>query len=186
MCRRVSESLHRLSNTWVTLAAVVVFILFTAFVLPRQAATAETYTRDAGSLDTSFFYSADDLYRIAGAYGENGRRLYVRSRFTFDAIWPFVYAVFLTTAISWIYRRAFVPRSRWRLANLAPLLAAGFDYLENVSTSIVMLRYPARTPVVDRLAPFFTLSKWTLIGASFALLLTGVAVGIWRWVVRER
>jgi hypothetical protein len=169
-----------------TLAALVIFILFTALVLPRQAATAETYTQDAGSLDTSFFYSPDDLYRVAGAYGENGRRLYVRTRFTFDAIWPFVYAVFLTTAISWLYRRAFVPRSRWQLANLVPLLAAGYDYLENVSTSLVMLRYPARTPVVDLLAPVFTLTKWTLISVSFALLLTGVGVGIWRWLTSER
>jgi ABC-type dipeptide/oligopeptide/nickel transport system permease component len=186
MCRHVSESLRRLSSTWVTLVALVIFILFTALVLPRQAATAETYTRDAGSLDTSFFYSPDDLYRIAEAYGENGRRLYVRSRFTLDAIWPLVYALFLTTAISWIYRRAFAPRSQWQLANLAPLLAAGFDYLENVSTSLVMLRYPARTPVVDLLAPVFTLTKWTLIGVSFALLLIGLAVGIWRWIPRKR
>jgi len=185
MCRQISQSLYRFSSTRVTLAALIVFILFTALVLPRQAATAETYTRDAGSLDTSFFYSPDDLYRIAGAYSENGRRLYVRSRFTFDAIWPIVYALFLTTTISWIYNRAFAPRDRWRLANLAPLLAAGFDYLENLSTSIVMLRYPARTPVVDLLAPVFTLTKWTFIGASFALLLTGVAVGIWRWITRK-
>lgn len=186
MCRQISKSLHRLSSTWVTLAALVVFLLFTALVLPRQAAMAETYTGDAGSLDTSFFYSPGDLYRIAEAYGENGRRLYVQSRFTFDAVWPLVYALFLTTAISWLYRRAFTPRSRWQLANLAPLLAAGFDYLENVSTSLVMLRYPARTPVFDLLAPIFTLTKWTLIGASFALLVTGVAVGIWHWLTSDR
>lgn len=186
MYRQISKSLHRLSSTGVTLAALVIFVLFTALVLPRQAATAETYTRDAGSLDTSFFYSPGDLYRIAEVYGQDGRRLYVRARFTFDAIWPLVYALFLTTAISWIYRRAFGPRSPWQLANLAPLLAAGFDYLENVSTSLVMLRYPARTPVVDLLAPAFTLTKWTLIGVSFALLLTGVAVGIWRWITRNQ
>jgi hypothetical protein len=186
MCRQISQSLHHLSNTWVALAALVIFILFTILVLPRQAATAETYTRDAGSLDTSFFYSPADLYRVAGAYGDDGRRLYVRTRFTFDAIWPLVYALFLTTTISWIYRRAFAPCSRWQLANLAPLLAAGCDYLENVSTSLVMLRYPARTPVVDRLAPVFTLTKWTLLSASFALLLAGIGVGTWRWLTSRR
>ena len=182
MWKRISDWLHRISTAWVALAALVVFVAFSAVVLPRQAAAAERYSGEAGSPDTSFFYLAGDLYRMAEAYGEQGRAAYVRSRFTFDLIFPVVYTLFLSTAISWLYRRAFAPGSPWRWANLAPVLGAVFDYLENASASLVIARYPARTPVVDALAPVFTFTKWIFVGGSFVLLVLGVGVAAGRWI----
>jgi hypothetical protein len=44
-----------------------------------------------------------------------------------------------------------------------------------------MLRYPDQTAVVDNLAPVFTLLKWVLLSASFALLFIGVVAAVWRW-----
>jgi hypothetical protein len=95
-----------------------------------------------------------------------------------------VYTFFLTTAISWLYARAFSTGSRWQRANLAPVLGMLFDYLENLSTSLVMLRYPHQTPVVDWLAPLFTSLKWILILGSFVLLLVGLMVAVWGWMNR--
>lgn len=181
MGKSISSWLHQVSSTWVTLAALAIFLAFSALVLPAQSERAETYARNAPSPDTSLFYSASDLYDAAQAYGEQGRRAYVRSRFTFDLIWPLVYTGFLSTAISWVYGRAFAAGSWWRLANLVPVLGGLFDVLENISTSIVMLRYPDRTAVVDLLAPIFTLVKWILVGGGFALLLAGVLLGLWLW-----
>jgi hypothetical protein len=83
--------------------------------------------------------------------------------------------------MSWVYGRAFPTGSPWRLANLAPVLGALFDYLENIATSWIMGRYPAQTPVVDVLATVFTPMKWILVGSSFLLLLFGIAAGICRW-----
>jgi hypothetical protein len=183
--KRISDWLHRISNGCIALFALGIFLLFSALVLPGQAARAETDTGNAGSPDTSFYYSTDDLYGMAKAYGEQGRRAYVRARFTFDLVWPLVYTVFLSTAISWVHARAFPPDSQWQRANLAPVLGALFDYLENVSTSLVMLRYPDQTPVVDVLAPVFTLVKWIFVNGSFVLLLAGVAVGVWQWQRRR-
>ncbi len=182
--RQLSETLRRFSGLWVTLVALAIFVLFTALVLPGQAAQAEAYTAGVGSPDTSLFYSARELYEIAEAYGEEGRRLYVRSRFTFDLVWPLVYALFLTTSISWTYGRAFATDSRWQLANLVPLLGAAFDFLENGSASLVMVRYPDPTPVLDVLAPIFTLLKWTCVGGSFVLLTLGLLAYISRRVRR--
>ena len=114
-----------------------------------------------------------------------GGRPDIRARFTFDLVWPLVYTLFLTTAISWVLGRAFAPDSRWQRANLAPLLGALFDCLENLSTSLVMLRYPAQTAVVDLLAPVFTALKWGFLGASFLLLIAGIVVAVWRWIERR-
>jgi hypothetical protein len=165
----------------VVLAGLVIFVLFTSLVLPQQSRMAEESADGAGSPDLSLWYSADVLYAMAEAYGEEGRQAYVRARFTFDLVWPMVYTLFLCTTISWLFRRGFSVASLWQRANLAPLGGALFDYLENVSTSLVMIRYPAQTPVVDGLASLFTLSKWALVGGSFVLLLVGIGVAAWSW-----
>ena len=185
MWKRISDWLHQVSTGWVALFALVVFLSFSALVLPGQAARAETYTRNAGSPDMSFYYSADDLYQMAELYGKQGRAAYVRTRFTFDLIFPLVYTMFLGTAISWVSVKAFRPDSQWQRTNLVPVLGALFDYLENLSTSLVMVRYPNHTSVVDVLAPVFSLVKWALVSGSFVLLLAGAVVGVWQWNKRR-
>jgi hypothetical protein len=185
MGKRLSDLIHRVSNGWVALSTLILFLLFTALVLPGQATKAEIESGGAPSPDTSFYYTADELYRMAEAYGEDGRRAYIRARFTFDLIWPLVYTAFLCTGISWLNRRAFEPDSLWQRANLAPVLGALFDYLENVSTSLVMARYPGQTPIVDGLAAIFTMVKWAFVNGSFLLLLVGAVVGLWRWARRR-
>jgi hypothetical protein len=182
LLREISDSLHRISHTWIALCGLAVFLLFSALVLPGQSARAAAYVGSVGSPDMSLLYSPNDLYDTAEAYGGEGRAAQVRSRFTFDDIWPLVYTLFLSTAISWVYGRAFARHSPRRLENVAPVLGALSDYLENVSTSVVMLRYPDQTAVMDVLAPVFTLVKGIFVSGSFALLLTGIVVGIWRWV----
>jgi hypothetical protein len=179
MVKRLSVWMHRISTGWVTLAALVVFLLFTALVLPTQSASSAG-TEGAGSPDLAFFYTPAELYGMAEAYGAEGRVAYVRARATFDVVWPLVYLAFLATAISWLSRRAFGSGSWWQRANLVPVLGVLFDLLENVSTSIVMLRYPTRTAVIDLLAPVFTAVKWVFVGGSFVLLLLGILVALWR------
>ena len=127
------------------------------------------------SPDLSFFYSSSTLYATAEAYGAEGRRAYVRARATFDVIWPVVYMLFLAVALSWISRRL-VAAPWWRRTNLVPVAAGAFDLLENVCTSVVMLRYPAPTPVAAVLAPVFTVLKWSFLTAAFVLALVGLAL----------
>jgi hypothetical protein len=130
----------------------------------------------------SFYYSADQLYQMAESYGEEGRAAYIRARFTFDLIWPVVYVVFLTTAISWVNRRAFAADSLWQRTNLVPVLGTLLDYLENIATSLVMARYPNPTAVVDTLAGLITALKWVFVGGSFVLLVMGFVIGLVKWV----
>ena len=180
---QISRWLYRISTGWVALAALIVFALFGAFVLPAQSeAAGDERTSEAGSPDVSLWYSPAELYRMAEAYGPEGRRAYIRARFSFDVAWPLVYGAFLVTAISWLYARGFAQSSPWRLANLAPLLGVLLDFAENLSTSLVMARYPSRTPGIDVLAPVFTLVKWVFVGGSFVLLLVGLVAAIWQWI----
>ncbi len=179
---RLSRWLQYYSTGRVALAALLIFILFSALVLPRQS---RPQPSEAGTPDLSLFYTRGDLYRWAEAYGEQGRQDYVRARFTFDVAWPLVYTFFLVTSISWLCGKAFRPSSRWQLANLAPVLGMLFDFLENIATSLVMVRFPQPTPVLDALAGVFTLLKWGFIAASFALLLAALGAAIWKRFFRR-
>lgn len=175
MLTRLSNWLIRVSKGWVALAALALFVLFIAFVLPVQ-----TKQMDADTPDLSLVYAPADLYRMADSYGADGRQEYIRIRFSFDVIWPLVYTFFLLTATGWAFGKAFAPVSRWRLAVLVPLAGIALDFLENLSTSLVMFRYPNHTQVVDALAPVFTFSKWLTLGAGFVLLLVGMIIWVWR------
>jgi hypothetical protein len=168
------------------LFALIIFILFTALVLPGQAEKGGQDTGEVGSPDLSFFYSPDQLYAMAESYGVDGRQAYIRARFTFDLVWPLVYTFFLVTTISWLNGKVSPSSRLLQLSNLAPVLGAIFDYLENLSTSLVMVRYPDKTPVVDVLAPLFTMVKWSFVAGSFVLLVILIGMGVWQWLSRPR
>jgi len=183
--QRVAERLAHGVRGWLALGAVVLFALFTAMVLPAQAEAGAFYTVRYVAPDTSFWYVPDDLYAAAEAWGPDGRAAYVHARVTFDVVWPMVYGTFLLTTLAWVWARGTASGSRWRGVALLPVVAVALDYAENVCTATVMASYPARTPVLAELAPFFTAGKWLTLVASFLLLAIGVIVALTaRWRAR--
>jgi uncharacterized BrkB/YihY/UPF0761 family membrane protein len=167
---------QRVNWKWVV-ASVAVFACFIAFILPWQAAKSEEATGEGHSPDSSFLYTANDLYQMAEQYEEAGRSAYIQARFTFDLIWPLAYLFLLVVLLSILYRVLPV-KSHWRWVNLVPVLGWAMDMLENFGASLTMHRYPAHTPVVAELTPIFTLMKWCLIYAGFAALIPGVVVTV--------
>jgi len=176
--RNLSNFFYRISNGWVAIAALLVFVVFSALTLPGQNRIAETYSQGSGSPDTSLFYSGKDLYSMADFYGEEGRSAYLKARWTFDLAFPIVYTFFLVSTISWILNRMLPSGSCWRLLNLVPLAAFVLDLLENTATSLVMARYPIHCPPGELFAPLFTPLKWLAVGGSFLLLMVG-----WFWLI---
>jgi hypothetical protein len=185
MFKRLSIWLFQASTSWLALLALLIFVLFVALILPDQAARADQNASNAPTPDLSIYYSAQDLYSWAEAYGPLGRQAYVRARLTFDVIWPLVYTFFLVTVTSWLYKHVVVSSSAWQYLNLIPLLGMFFDFLENFSTSLVLLRYPQPTPLLASLAGSFTMVKWGLMSASSISLVVGVALVCMKWI-RQR
>lgn len=175
----ISTRLYRTINTRFLVISVVVFTIFIVIVLPRVAEQSLNITGVTDSPDTSFFYSAQDLYKLAETYGVEGRSYYIRSRYTFDIIWPMVYLLFLVTSTTSVFR--FLKTTNpWRMVNLLPFVGVMFDFLENFATSMVMYRYPSPSPFVAALAPFFTVVKWLSISLSFIVLLGGLCFWVFR------
>ena len=182
MMKSLSTWISRISTGWLALLALLIFVVFTATVLPEQSARMDSYAGFAGSPDLSMYYSAADLYRMAETYGVEGRSAYIHARFTFDLAFPIIYLFFLCTGISWCNKRAFKPESPWQLTNLLPVGAFLFDLLENSSAALVISRYPDPTPVLANLAGFFTAFKWLFVGSSMVVLVVGLLLAMVRLV----
>lgn len=185
MLGKISAWIRKRSTTAVTLGGFAVFVFFLVWVLPRQAQAIEQERADMASPDGSFLYSAQDIYNMADNYGPEGRADYIRERFTFDLIWPAAYMVFLSTSLSWLFRRLQSDRDWLRILNLVPVLGGLLDYLENVAAAIVMWRFPMRLDAIAWLASLFTPLKWVMIGGSFVLLTAGGALIIWQQSVER-
>lgn len=157
---------------------LIIFFVFSLTVLPDQSKKAAVYSGETGSPDLSLFYTPDDLYRMADQFGADGRMAYVRARFTFDLAWPAVYGVFLLASAAWSLGILTDQNNRWRLLVFPPLMAVIFDLLENMTAAIVIGRFPSPSFLAAMMAPYFTLLKWVLVAASFALavLLSGLAL----------
>lgn len=186
MSNRLSDWINSVSSTRIALVCLAIFLLFSVLVLPDQASKTGGYSGEVGSPDLSFFYTAEELYEFADAYGLEGRAAYIRARFTFDVVWPLVYVIFLVTAISWVFKRASIQGKLWQRLNLVPLLGMLFDFLENISASIVMARYPNTTALIDHLAGIFTMVKWVFVGGSFVVLLCGVVLAVGRYIHQRK
>lgn len=169
MKKNITLKLYNMSNLKQVVLSIVIFIIFLAFVLPYISNYTETHTGSSQSPDTSLIYSVEDLYNIAETYGIDGRKSYVFIRFTFDLIWPIVYFYFLVTTVSYLLKKSNLVRLKYLI--ILPLSGLIFDYLENISSSIVMITYPIKINMIAYLVPYFTLLKWIFIGLSFINLI---------------
>lgn len=166
-------------------ATLVVFVAFLVAVLPAEAERTREAAGTSETPDTSYLYTAEDLYRLAGEYGEEGRAHYVRSRYTFDVVWPLAYGAFLQASLLLASRRTGLGRLPTAVLAL-PTFTVLADLLENTSAAVVMARYPAETPVLAGAAPVFTFVKWNLLYASFGLAAIGAVLGLAGAVRRRR
>ena len=162
----LSGILLKLSSRRILAVFSVLFIL-TIAALPSIQESSNEASR---SPDMSFFYTVEELYDIADSYGVEGRNNYIFMRFTFDLVFPFIYGGFLVSILGWLYDMDRLLTWRERVV-LLPFGAVVFDYLENVSTSIVMWVYPTRIDFVGFLATVFTPIKWVLLSLAFLLLI---------------
>jgi hypothetical protein len=176
--QRISQYFFSKSSFWVFLITMALFVMFMFVVLPSEASRSDEVLGSAPSPDTSFYYSKDNLYQIAEAYGQEGRLYYLDSRISFDIIWPLVYTFFLINAISWLLNKTILEESKLRLLNLVPLVGILFDYLENITNMVVMFRYPQPTDILASLAGIITSLKWVFVGSSFLILVFGVVLWV--------
>lgn len=156
-------------STKQVLIFTIIFLLFTALVLPFISSYTTEIIGVSESPDTSFSFNLIKLYNIVDSYGNDGRMFYVIMRWTFDIVWPLVYSLFLVSSIAYLSRET---NCKLGLKPLYfPLLAVLFDLLENINATIIMLLYPKRIDVFGYLLFTSSILKWMTIGISFVIVI---------------
>ncbi len=184
-----------LASPWLFAAAIVVFLLFLALVLPGQSAKAAEGTPGGASFDTSLFYTPAQAFDRAAAHAPEARFAYIAARWSFDLAFPLVYGLFALAGwafgLARLGPRLSAPRAglyaaRPRLA-LAALLGPAFDFAENAAATVVMASVPARPLGWGIALSIATPLKWlfVVVGIGGAVALPVVA-GIRALVRRGR
>ena len=185
MLTHLSNWVQQKSSGWMMIGSLVIMLLFTILVLPAQAKISLDNTGSSEIPDTSLLYTPAEIYQMAENYGSDGRLAYIYARWTFDLVFPFVYVGFLITGISWFLKQLPTTKKAWQFANLLPITAGLFDYLENSATSLVMYLYPAQWTGIALLAAIFSVSKWGFILLSFIGYIFFGAAAFIRWLKRK-
>ena len=153
----------------------VLFLIFTAVVLPFISSYTTEVIGVAESPDTSLNFNLAKLYNIVDSYGRDGRIFYVTMRWTFDIVWPLVYTVFLLSSIAY-FSKEIKYKHGVKLLYL-PLFAVLFDLLENINATIIMLLYPTRVDVFGYFLLLSSTIKWAAIYSSFGIVIA-LVVGL--------
>lgn len=180
----MKKFLERKISWKIAVLTTIIFALFIAMILPRVASYTEANVGGLGSPDTELLLSGEQLYNIAESYGEEGRSTYILLRWTFDVVWPIVYMMFLLSFIIVLGKGIRLKVTKYLY--LLPIVAAGFDYLENTMVTIIMLRFPIKMYLFGTLTSYASLMKWiTLNGAFLAVVVIGV-IKLWLWVRKKK
>jgi hypothetical protein len=114
--------------------------------------------------DMRLHYSASSVYHLFDRLGPAGRAAYLKLLWLVDSILPLLFGGFLALAIG---------RGRFKRWRRLPLAACAFDYLENLTITWLLLRYPSQEAEVVVLASAFTLAKHTLYASGVLLAVVG-------------
>jgi hypothetical protein len=175
---------NRMSRTaqflWVFFTlAMLVYLTMILWTLPhlRQAAGG----RLAFDLQPTGYQPAEARALVA-ALGAEGRAFYLNVQHRLDTAYPALLAVALALAFRLLARGCIV----WALTALA-VLAAAFDYLENMAVAVLLRAGPES--ISDAMVE--SASRWTQLKSSaasvalFALIILLVRAG-WIWVRQRR
>lgn len=174
MLTNLSTTLKKYANGWLVLVFLAGEIFFNAVVMPGQQAKIQAGSSGTGPIDLQFFYTPEKVYGMIEAYSPEVRASYRLFEMTGDILYPIVYTLFFSLAITWLFQRGFASTSSMQKYNVIPFGAWLFDLFENIGIVTMLSVYPSTPAALAWISTFFTLVKWSFVGATVLLLLTGL------------
>lgn len=178
MLDKLSATLRKYANGWLVLIFLAGEMFFNAVVLPSQQVKIETGSGGVGPIDLQFFYTPDKVYSMVESYGDAGRANYRLFELTGDILYPIVYTLFFSLAITWLFQRGFASNSAMQKYNVVPFGGWLFDLLENLGIVTMLSIFPSTPALLAWVTAIFTLIKWLFAIASGVLLLTGLVKAV--------
>ena len=144
--------------------AIGAFLAENLLYFPLSVPYMKMLAAGAPLLDMRPGYTSGDAYHLLDVLGQTGRGAYLKLLWTIDLLLPALFGLFLSSAIR---------RGAFRAWQSIPLLAAACDYAENITITILLLRYPTREPAFAQLASIFTVTKLVLYASGLVLAFGG-------------
>ncbi len=154
------------------LQALVSVLLFNTGWVPQIEASG------AGLIDTQFAYSLDDIYRILGQYGVDGRALYTNyllvADFFYGALSGLTFAAFFLMVsklpLSWA--------RYWAWLVWLPVGMTVLDFVENTLLLLILSTYPEIPVALVSFASLTTTLKLIVVNLVLALILGGLVLTV--------
>lgn len=170
MLPALSAFFYRIASWKTLLPAVMLYVLFPAYLLKNLEATMNALAgKPVGPIDLLLGYDPAKISQMVEAYGPEGRAVYAQGSLIIDSAYPVVYTFLFCVILSLLFKnRDYVP---FRLANILPVGILVFDFLENACIIYLLKSYPNSSSIVTSLCSIFTNLKWavTLVVAVLAL-----------------
>jgi hypothetical protein len=148
----IFKKLGKRSNLLVLFALFILLIFLLNYFMPRSLA-----------LDVHFAYSSKEAYGLLESMGPNLRANYLLIIWILDSAYMVTYLLFFSSLIIKVLNSKY-------LAAL-PLLIFTLDLIENVTVTILLLKYPIQSQVLGLIASFFTTTKWLSVGVFWIIFL---------------
>ncbi|NBI29258.1 hypothetical protein [Chengkuizengella marina] len=149
-------------------ASLVIYFIMLKVTIPKVSKIADGMK----IFDLMLFgYDVDYAMKLLEALDEEGRSIYLLQQIPLDLIFPGLLGcsgAFLIVCMTRIHKKM-------SIALIIPLIAAVFDYLENVFVAYMLLRYPDVNAFTIKSSSFFTIGKtgFTVLFFSFVILYLG-------------
>jgi len=145
---------------------IVMQILFSVFMFFAVQNIKET--SKVSILDTKFSYNIEQVSELFTSYGEEGLITYNKLQLV-DMFYPMVYSMLLSSILFLLFSH-----SRTVAVILLPIIAAYFDYVENILLFISTRTFPDLNYAMIKISSFATSLKWSLIYISVVFILIGL------------
>lgn len=178
MLTNLSNTLKKYANGWLVLVFLAGEIFFNAVIMPGQQAKIEAGSGGTGPIDLQIFYTPEKVYGMIASYSEEIRASYRIFEMTGDILYPIVYTLFFSLAITWLFQRGFASNNKMQGYNVMPFGAWLFDLFENLGIVGMLSVYPSTPALLAWVSAIFTLIKWLFAGVTVVLILIGLIMAI--------
>ena len=120
MLTNLSNILKKYANGWLVLVFLAGEIFFNAVVMPVQQAKIAAGSGGTMPIDLQIFYTPEKVYGMITSYSEEIRASYRTFEMTADILYPIVYTLFFSLAMTWLFQRGFSSNSAMHKYNIVP------------------------------------------------------------------
>lgn len=151
----------------------VVYLLMLGVTIPRVT----VFAPNMQLFDLSIGgYSYNYAVVLLDTLGTQGRTLYMQEQLPLDFLYPILFAITYALMLVWLLKKRFQSDSPLFYTALIPVVAALFDYAENIAIYMMLISYPEISLSLVELASLFTVVKSVLTTLYFVLLFIAVCL----------